>query len=142
MTRDVTTHSPYASLREAMALLDERRISGAPVVSGEALVGVVSKSDLIGFAAKYDDRTMAAALAKHSVADVMSTDLVMLRSDVPVRTAADVMRTQRIHRVFIVDDGELVGVVTTLDVANAVANGSLNTRTYLFNHHPEFSAGW
>jgi len=43
--------TPETSLRDAMDLLAERHVSGAPVVSGNALVGVISASDLLSFAA-------------------------------------------------------------------------------------------
>ena len=42
MTADVVTVSPQTTLREAMELLAQRHLSGAPVVSGGELVGVVS----------------------------------------------------------------------------------------------------
>ena len=51
MTTDVVTVSPDASLREAMELFATHHVSGAPVVVGERVVGVVSTTDLIEFAA-------------------------------------------------------------------------------------------
>ncbi len=51
MTRDVLTVSPQHTLREAMEMLARHHVSGAPVVSGTAVVGVVSGTDLMEFAA-------------------------------------------------------------------------------------------
>ena len=51
MTRNVITISPESSLREAMELLASKHVSGAPVVSGGTVVGVVSATDLLEFAA-------------------------------------------------------------------------------------------
>lgn len=51
MTADVVTVSPQTTLREAMELLAQRHLSGAPVVSGGTLVGVVSATDLMSFVA-------------------------------------------------------------------------------------------
>lgn len=51
MTADVVTVSPQTTLREAMELLAQRHLSGAPVVSGGELVGVVSATDLMAFVA-------------------------------------------------------------------------------------------
>ena len=50
MTTDVLTVSPETSIREAMELLGRHHVSGAPVVSGLKLVGVVSANDLMTFA--------------------------------------------------------------------------------------------
>ncbi|HJU65084.1 MAG TPA: CBS domain-containing protein [Gemmatimonadaceae bacterium] len=51
MTREVITVSPDLSIRDAMDLLATRHVSGVPVVVGEVVLGVVSTTDLLGFAA-------------------------------------------------------------------------------------------
>jgi len=51
MTRDVITVSPEHTLREAMEVLSRNHVTGAPVLSGQSVVGVVSGSDLMEFAA-------------------------------------------------------------------------------------------
>jgi CBS domain-containing protein len=51
MTRDVATLAPEDTLRAAIAMLSERFITGAPVVSGDDVVGVVSAMDIMDFAA-------------------------------------------------------------------------------------------
>jgi CBS domain-containing protein len=50
-TTDVVTVTPETTIREAMELLSKCHVSGAPVVSGTDLVGVVSATDLMSFAA-------------------------------------------------------------------------------------------
>lgn len=51
MTRDVVTIDPDLSIRDAMELLASRHISGAPVMAGMRVVGVISLTDLAEFAA-------------------------------------------------------------------------------------------
>jgi CBS domain-containing protein len=51
MTPDVLTVSPELAIRDAMELFVARHVSGAPVVSGDEVVGVVSATDLLGFIA-------------------------------------------------------------------------------------------
>lgn len=51
MTRKVLTVSPEHTLREAMELLATKHVSGAPVVANHKVVGVVSATDLLEFAA-------------------------------------------------------------------------------------------
>lgn len=51
MTGDPITVTPGSSLREAMEIFTREHISGAPVSSGGKLVGVISASDLLAFAA-------------------------------------------------------------------------------------------
>ena len=50
MTTDVVTVTPETTLREAMEALARRHVSGAPVVQGSILVGVVTAMDLLAFA--------------------------------------------------------------------------------------------
>jgi CBS domain-containing protein len=49
MTTEVLTVTPETSLRAAMELFATRHISGAPVVSGERVVGVISAADVVSF---------------------------------------------------------------------------------------------
>jgi CBS domain-containing protein len=51
MTTDLVTVGPQTTLREAMELLARHHISGAPVIAGDTLVGVVTGNDLMEFAA-------------------------------------------------------------------------------------------
>ena len=51
MTPDVITVPPDLTLRDAMALFSSRHISGAPVVAGNKVLGVVTATDLMEFAA-------------------------------------------------------------------------------------------
>ena len=51
MTRDVVVVFSDAPLRSALELFAKHHITGAPVVDGDAVVGVVSAADLLTFAA-------------------------------------------------------------------------------------------
>ena len=49
MTRDVITVHPESSLREVASLLSTEHISGAPVVAGEEILGVITATDILEF---------------------------------------------------------------------------------------------
>jgi len=49
MSQDVVTLSPEMTLRDAIELLDQQQVGGAPVVAGSAVVGVMSASDVLAF---------------------------------------------------------------------------------------------
>jgi CBS domain-containing protein len=51
MTTDVVTFSPETSIRDAMEGLSTNHLSGAPVVSGDKVVGVISMTDILAFIA-------------------------------------------------------------------------------------------
>lgn len=60
MTRHVFTVTPETTLREAADLFARHHISGAPVLAGHDVVGVVSASDLLEFVASNDGRHFGA----------------------------------------------------------------------------------
>ena len=51
MTTDLATVGPETTLRQAVELFATRHLSGAPVVDGDHVVGVVSTSDILEFLA-------------------------------------------------------------------------------------------
>ena len=187
MTREVVTLEPQMTLREAMEILSSRHVSGAPVVSGQKVVGVISAGDLLSFAAappRDDEREAKPTLAEgwneteewdddeesesasfftdmwdehteettdvidsdgESSPDVMSNHLVeeamtktirWLSPDADVRSAADMMRQYGVHRVLVVTRGRLVGLVSAMDIAKAVADRKLTAHTYVFEKNP------
>ena len=66
MTRDLVTVTPETTIREAMEMLSTKHLSGAPVVVGKRVVGVVSITDFLGFlisSPEPDDTESAASIA-------------------------------------------------------------------------------
>jgi CBS domain-containing protein len=68
----------------------------------------------------------------------MTHDAIALSPNDTVVAAAEVMRGHSIHRVLVVDDDTLVGILSTLDLARAVAEKKLTTKTYVFNKGRDF----
>jgi CBS domain-containing protein len=140
MTTDPINASPQMSLREAMELLSEKHISGVPVVSHGKVVGVFTATDLLDFLGEYDDETSASVghrrartpLDEVMVAEVMTRIVHSLSPECSVEEAAGFMRQAQIHRVLVMKDGQLLGIVTTTDVAKAVADHRIGHRTYVF----------
>lgn len=72
------------------------------------------------------------ALEDHTVAEAMNRRISVLPPDAPVDHAAAVMRRAGIHRVLVMESRDLLGVVTTTDIANAVADNKFTSRVYVF----------
>ena len=49
MTSAVVKLSPESTIREAMETLSTNHLTGAPVIAGERVVGLISMSDILGF---------------------------------------------------------------------------------------------
>lgn len=65
-------------------------------------------------------------LDEHTVAELMSRRLLALPPEMDVREAARRMLVADVHRVLVMQDGRLVGVMTSLDVLRAVAERRLD----------------
>ncbi|MGQ0643741.1 MAG: CBS domain-containing protein [Gemmatimonadaceae bacterium] len=72
------------------------------------------------------------ALEEHTVAEAMTRDLFCLGPETPVELAADKMRSAGVHRVLVMQEDVLIGIVTTKDIADAVADHKLTTNRYVF----------
>ncbi|HEY0971526.1 MAG TPA: CBS domain-containing protein [Gemmatimonadales bacterium] len=180
MTTDVITVTPETSLRSAMELFSARHISGAPVVAGSRVVGVISANDIIAFAttapdagsggeaeggewADADDEDGDAGpsrrllaelwsitggepvdseapaagewdpLGEYTVSDAMTWGVYGLPPTTDVVAAAEQMRSADVHRLLVMEDGHLMGIVTTMDIVRAVAQNRIVRRTYVFD---------
>ena len=139
---------PEAPLVNAHRLFVDEQISGAPVVDDEGLVvGVVSAADLLralvdlqetGRVAPSftdDEREFSLAelqelpedleerLSDVTVSDVMTASPVCVDAAAPVREVAKCMRDSEVHRVIVVREGQLVGIISTLDLVGVIADG-------------------
>ena len=93
------------------------------------------ESDVAGHINETGDRRAAMdRFAEHTVSEVMNESICSLPSATRVDQAADFMRTSGIHRVLVMDDGALVGIVSMKDIADAVADHKLTERTYIFGN--------
>lgn len=142
MTRDVCTVSPDTTLREALTLLSDRHVSGAPVVEAYRVVGVFSASDILAYLADRDDtpaslnfkqrRARATPLQDVTVGDVMTRHVESLPPDCSIEEAATLMGRKQIHRVLVMMGDVLLGILSTSDVAKAVAEHRIKSTTFVF----------
>ncbi|HEX6250466.1 MAG TPA: CBS domain-containing protein [Gemmatimonadaceae bacterium] len=194
MTRDVFTVSPDLPLTDLLELFSSRHIGGAPVVAGGKVVGVVSATDLLSFAAsitgRRDDVEPAAppdewpdeadaevfdadepsaayfthlwndpaeeaavaweevsadgrdSLQEHTAADVMSRDVKSLPPLTEVAAAAEFMNAAGIHRVLVMTADRLDGIVTSMDIVDAVAKHQIPAPQLVFSREREFESDW
>jgi CBS domain-containing protein len=63
------------------------------------------------------------SLDEHTVAEVMSRRILSLPPDADARDAVRLMDRESVHRVLVLDRGELVGIVSAWDVVRSVARG-------------------
>lgn len=108
MSTTPMTKSPDDDVHELRKLMKENVIRHLLVCSPTgALVGIVSDRDING-------------KEGHHVRDIMTPSPITVRSDTPVGTVTTMMLARQISCVPVVDDGRLLGIVTTSDLLMAL----------------------
>lgn len=113
MTRDVVTLGPGASAAEAWGLLTERNIRHLPICDGGRLVGIVSDRDLRdvrGGGRESDSPRWV------RVGEIMSRDVVTIGPLDTIEHAAREIYDRKIDCLPVIDDGALVGIITSSDL--------------------------
>jgi predicted transcriptional regulator len=152
MQRNVITVTPATPLAELARKLIARRVGGVAVVERGAVVGIVSRSDLIrarvlersveGLVAEgleqaefapggepeplaSLDETSAAALEGRTVGDIMVPDPVTVAPETPIAEVARLLVTRHIHRVLVIEGTALRGIISALDMVRLIGDGRL-----------------
>jgi acetoin utilization protein AcuB len=124
MTRDVLTVGPDDKVSTAANILGKRRIRQVPVIEGDCLVGLVTKSDLLR-ACPPDLNpfsligSVTSELAR-PMREIMTTDVITTRPDSSLEEAAHQLIDRRINALPVVANLRLVGILTGSDISRAL----------------------
>jgi CBS domain-containing protein len=108
---EVVSISPEAKVRDAVALLAERRIGAVPVAAGGRVAGIISERDVI-----YCLKSDGAAILDWPVSRVMTSPAITAEPSMPALVALSQMTKRRIRHLPVVEDGRLTGIVSIGDL--------------------------
>ena len=118
MATRLVTFTPDTNIHEAIGILLDKRLSGAPVVDADgALVGVLSKKDCLKIVLSsryYDDRG-------GSVCEFMSTPVETLDAGQDLVSAAQHFLGSHFRRFPVIRNGRLVGQISRYDILKVLA---------------------
>jgi CBS domain-containing protein len=126
MTSNPVTVTPDATVAEVWDLMRERDIRHVPVVNGGTVVGMVSDRDLASFDLGRVLTSEGADAVRRELAmpivNLMSADVVAVEPETDITEVIDALLEHRIGAVPVVrsESGELVGIVSYVDVLHAV----------------------
>jgi len=115
MTKSVISVDASLSVNETAKMMEDAKVGAVIIMEDNTPVGIVT------------DRDFAVKIAAHAyqistpIKQIMSTPLFSINSDETVRTAADLMHDRRIRKLPVIDDGKVVGIVTSTDIVNLLA---------------------
>lgn len=110
MTKDVTTVFNFRKFHEAAKLMIDNEIGCLVVFKDNNIVGIVTERDFVRGIAKNIKFT------KSTVEDIMTTPLIYINPDVTIEQAAKKMATLNIRRLPIVEDLNLIGIISEKNI--------------------------
>lgn len=127
MSTDVAGLKVDDRLRDAVQTLADVHVHGAPVLDGQGrLVGVLSSSDVLEAVAECEDAGACdRMLEETTVGDLMTPKPATIAPAQTVREAAQVMFYRDVHRLFVEEEGKLVGIISQSDIVRAVGGARI-----------------
>ncbi|MFY9549576.1 MAG: CBS domain-containing protein [Thermoanaerobaculia bacterium] len=114
MKERVESVSPSDSAQAAWDRMRASRIRHLVVLDGKEVVGVVSDRDLIG---------RGPLRREERVGDIMTSPVIAGHPEMTLRQVANQMRGRSVGCLPVIEEGELVGILTTTDVLELVGRG-------------------
>jgi CBS domain-containing protein len=110
----VFTVKPDQTVREAVALLVDKRIGAVVVVDVAGRpVGIISERDIVSELAKNEN------ILNEPVSRVMTIDVIIARPGDDIKAVSKTMTVKRFRHLPVMDHHELVGIVSIGDVVKA-----------------------
>jgi CBS domain-containing protein len=112
MTKDVATATLDSTVEDVATMMKEDDIGAIPVLDDGELAGIVTDRDIV-------IRCIAEGKdpAETTVEDILTEELHTIEPDADVDEAARIMADRQIRRIPVVEEGELIGVVSLGDIA-------------------------
>ncbi len=126
MTSPVITVTPDTPVLEAAKMMKERKIERLPVVADGRIQGIVTKDRVLraspSMATSLSLHEIHYLFAKLTVAEIMQRDVVTVTPDTTVENAVRLAQEKRVGCLPVVEDEEVVGILTTNDFFYLVLN--------------------
>jgi CBS domain-containing protein len=107
----VVSISPNTSVKDAVAMLSEKRIGAVPVIEGNQVLGIFSERDVVHNLAKD-----GAAMLTRKVSDVMTAPALTVAPDSAILAGLSMMTRRRIRHLPVVEGGVVIGFVSIGDL--------------------------
>jgi CBS domain-containing protein len=110
----VVTIAPTETVSVLLTTLAEHNVGALVVCADDQVTGIVSERDVVRRLAE-----RGAGMLDATVGEIMSTSVLSCTSKDPVDSVAETMTQRRIRHMPVIDDGQLVGIVSIGDVVSS-----------------------
>ena len=114
MSKDVKTVRVDDTVREAVRKMNKFRISSIIVMEGKRPVGIITERDIL-------ERIVEPCMEPTAIRakEIMSSPVISASPEVSIEDAARLMATKKIKKLAVIENSELVGIVTSMDLMRA-----------------------
>ncbi|UCD42313.1 MAG: CBS domain-containing protein [Chloroflexota bacterium] len=122
--------SPEFSITDARDYMKEKSIGAVSVKSNDTLVGILTERDMLWKCELRDD------LSQVKVETIMTPakDIVSVTPGVDLEECFNLMDVHRVRHLPVVDDGELVGMLSIRDLVRAIVDQQIFISSQLENY--------
>lgn len=136
MTKGVISVSKSTSMKEVEKIFSENNFHHLPVTEGGKLEGMISKSDFLFFKRGYndsyeEDKVDSQRTSSYTAGEIMTDGVAYLESDAKINVALDIFNRNLFHAIPVIEDGLVVGIVTTFDIIKRVSEDKEITEEYV-----------
>lgn len=123
MRTDVKIGHPDMTIGDAVLILADEHISALPVVGmNDRLVGVLSTTDILTAVSEAPDQEARDRIFETTrVEELMTPHVYTIEPGADAKEAARNMLYLEVHRLFVEENGKLVGVISQTDIVGGVA---------------------
>ncbi len=121
--------SPDTTVYDALKLMADKNTDAVLVLEGHKLCGIMSERD---YARKIVLK--GKSLKEVLVKEIMTSEVICIDSDQRIMKAQAIMIQKRIRHLPVMDKGELVGLISTVDIVNAILDNNKFTINQLFTY--------
>ena len=129
MSDDLITANKNDSFSKVKSLMEEKKIHHIPVVDGEKLIGIISRTDILQYSHSKafggDDSFADASLDQNvSIEKLMTKTPKTIKSSDSIKHAVEILNSFSFNSIPVVssENSNLVGIVTTKDLMNYLVN--------------------
>jgi CBS domain-containing protein len=135
MSSNLITVNPEDTLEKVKTIFDENNIRHIPVVRFQKIIGIISLTDFNHFLHGYthnqtDELLETSRLSAWKAEDIMTKGLGKVEPTDRIRTVVDIFKMNRFHALPVVENEELVGIITVQDIINALADEPVTLDDY------------
>lgn len=141
-TKIITIHKD-ATYEEAAKILYDHKLTGAPIVENDEIIGFISEKDLFivlfpfyhnyyKHPEMYTNNELrenkANEIRNHNIAKFMKKDVLTINPDMPVLSAGALMLAHGIHKMPVVENNKIVGIIDREAIYKAIFKEQIFTK--------------